>query len=294
MSFFVGVLVSGLSVGSVYALLALGLILIYKTTKVFNLAIGGFVLAGGYISWSLVNVLGFPLWLSLPAIVLICLALGLAVERFCLRPMLGQSMLAQIMMTIAIGFLLPGIVMLIWTSRPRALLPIFAGGNVEFLGTTISSPHLITLVVAMVLFGTLAVLFNRTNVGLAMRATAEDSQVSQCLGITVTTVYALCWGIASMSCGIGGLLLGTMTTVSPTLSEYGFLAFPVMILGGADSLKGAVIAGFLIGVLQSVCIAYVEPVAGGGWGVIAPFIVMILILLVKPYRLFGMVRIERV
>jgi branched-chain amino acid transport system permease protein len=221
--------------------------------------------------------------------------MGLAIERLVLRPLVGQPVLAVIMMTIALATVLEGLVTLIWGGEYKAyhgVLPTVALNVGEISIPSETSIGLIVSVLAVVL---LLLLFRYTKIGLAMRATAEDLHVVQSLGIKATTVYAVSWVIATVVAIIGGILLGGVSGVMTPLAEIGLKAFAVVLRGGVNSVGGAIIAGIILGVLENVAAGYLDPLLpGGGLAHVFPFIVMIIVLIFRPYGLFGLVRIERI
>ena len=296
MNFFLQLLVSGLTLGMIYALVAMGLVMIYKCSHVFNIAQGALVLLGGYIGWSLLSQLNMPLWLCFIVAIAIAAIVGLLIERLALRPMIGQPLLAVVMMTIALMVLIEGIVCMGWGGVYRAYPHIFAAEAVTFGGISTSPESLAGLGLSVVVLAVLLFVFRYTKQGLGMRATAEDEQVVQSAGIRVTTVYSLAWVISTIVAVTGGILLGSISGVMLPMADIGMKALAVALLGGLDSIPGCIVAGLIIGVLENFACGYLDPLlpAGGGLASVFPFIVMILVLVFKPYGLFGLSRIERI
>lgn len=296
MTHFLQLAVSGFSMGMVYALIAIGFVIILKCSQAFNIAQGHFVMVGGYIGFALLVTYGLPLWAALPAAIAMAIIMGLLIERLTLRPLVGQPVLAVIMMTIALGFcVLEGLVILLWGGAYKVYsgrLPAVAlwlGGIYVPPSTVISVILAITIVAILMLF------FRYSKTGLTMRATAENEQVAQCAGIRVTTVYALSWIIASVTGVVAGILLGGTSGVAPSLADIGLKAFAVVLLGGANSLGGAIIAGIIVGVAENLAGGYLDPLLGtSGLAGIFPFIIMIIVLIIRPYGLFGTKRVERI
>ena len=221
--------------------------------------------------------------------------MGLLVERLTLRPLMGQSDLAVIMMTIALFTVLEGLATLIWGGEYKTYHGLLPTLNFKLGQISIPPESLIGLLVSFFCVTMLLILFRYTKIGLAMRATAEDLQVVQSVGIRATTVYAVSWVIACVVGVIGGILLGGVSGVSIHLSEIGLKAFAVVLLGGVNSIGGAIIAGIILGVLENVAAGYLDPLLpGGGLAQVFPFMVMIIVLIFKPHGLFGLVRIERI
>lgn len=295
MIFLIQLLVTGFALGMVYALVAIGFVIILKCSNVFNIAQGHFVLIGGYLGYTFLVTFGLSVWVSLLFSVGVAILLGLLIERFALRPLIGQPELAVIMMTIALASVLEGFVTLIWGGQYKTYHGVLPTLTLNLGQISVPSESLIGLIVSIVTVGIFALLFRYTKIGLAMRATAEDLQVVQSLGIKATTVYAASWIIACVVGVIGGILLGGVSGVSIPLAEVGMKAFAVVLLGGANSIGGAIVAGVILGMLENVASGYLDPLLpGGGLSQIFPFLVMLIVLIFRPYGLFGMARIERV
>jgi branched-chain amino acid transport system permease protein len=199
------------------------------------------------------------------------------------------------MMTIALSVVLEGLVTLIWGGEYKTYHGVLPTITLKLGQISIPPESLIGLMVSIVSVAILMFVFQRTKIGLAMRATAEDLQVVQSLGIKATTVYAVSWVIASIVGVIGGILLGGVSGVMTHLAEIGLKAFAVVLLGGVNSIGGAIVAGIILGVLENVAAGYLDPLLpGGGLAQVFPFLVMIIVLIFRPYGLFGMARIERI
>lgn len=295
MIFLLQLVVTGFSLGMVYALIALGFVIILKCSNAFNIAQGHFVLIGGYLGYTLLVPLHLPLWVAIPVAIGVGALLGLAVERLALRPLVGQSDLAVVMMTIALSTVLEGVVTLIWGGEYKTYHGVMPTYSLSFGAISVPPESLISFTVAVIAVALLMFVFRYTRIGLAMRATADDLKVVQSLGIKATTVYAVSWVIAAVLGVIGGILLGGVSGVMIPLAEVGLKAFAVVLLGGINSVGGAIVAGVLLGVLENVAAGYLDPlVPGGGFGNIFPFLVMLLVLVFKPHGLFGTARIERI
>ena len=296
MTFFLQLVVTGLALGMVYALVAIGFVIILKCSDAFNIAQGHFVLLGGYLGYTFLVPFGLPIWATLLMAVGAAIIMGLLIERLALRPLVGQPVLAVIMMTIALATVLEGLVTLIWGGQYKAYHGVLPTLALKLGGISIPSETSIGLIVSIATVGILMLFFRYTKIGLAMRATAEDLQVVQSVGIRATTVYALSWVIACVVGVIGGILLGGVSGVMTPLAEVGLKAFAVVLLGGVNSIGGAIVAGIILGVLENVAAGYLDPLlpAGGGLAHVFPFIVMIIVLIFRPYGLFGLVRIERI
>jgi len=295
MTSFLQTVISGFANGMVYALVATGLVIILKCSEAFNIAQGHFVMIGGYLGWTFLVYFGLPIWASLLLAILTAVIMGLVIERLTLRPLVGQPVLAIIMMTIALSVVLEGLATLIWGGEYKSYHGVLPAVTLQLGELSIPSETTIMIIVSIVAVAVLMLFFRYTKSGLAMRATADDIQVVQSAGIRVTTVYALSWVIASVVGVIGGILLGGISGVMVSLSAVGIKAFAVVLLGGADSLKGAIVAGIILGVLENVSAGYLDPhLPAGNLATVFPFVVMLLVLVVRPYGLFGQVRIERI
>jgi len=296
MTFFLQLVVTGFSLGMVYALVAIGFVIILKCSDAFNIAQGHFVLIGGYLGYTFLVPFGLPIWAALGMAIATAIIMGLLIERLTLRPLVGQPVLAVIMMTIALATVLEGLATLIWGGEYKTYHGVLPTVALELGEISIPSESLIGLIVSVAVVAILMLFFRYTKIGLAMRATAEDEQVVQSCGIRATTVYAVSWVIACIVGVIGGILLGGVSGVMIPLAEIGLKAFAVVLLGGLNSIGGAIVAGIILGVLENVAAGYLDPLlpAGGGLAHVFPFIVMIIVLIFKPHGLFGLVEIERI
>lgn len=295
MTFFMQLVVTGFSLGMVYALIAIGFVIILKCSEAFNIAQGHFVLIGGYLGYTFLVPLGLPIWAALLCSIAVAIVMGLIIERLTLRPLIGQPVLAVIMMTIALSSVLEGIVTLIWGGEYKAYHGVLPTVALNMGEISLPSESLIGLIVSVVTVSLLMFLFKYTKIGLAMRATAEDLRVVQSLGIKATTVYAVSWVIACVVGVIGGILLGGVSGVMTPLAEIGLKAFAVVLLGGVNSIGGAIVAGIILGILENIAAGYLDPLLpGGGLAHVFPFIMMIIVLIFRPNGLFGLKAIERI
>jgi len=295
MVFLLQLVITGFAQGMIYALIAIGFVIILKCSEVFNIAQGHFVLIGGYLGYTFLVTCGLPIWAALGAAIGTAIIMGLLIERLILRPLLGAPVLAVIMATIALATILGGLATLIWGAEYKAYHGLLPTVTLKVGALSIPSESLIGLIVSVVCVTILMLLFRYTKIGLAMRATAEDLQVVQSVGIRATTVYAVSWIIACVVGVIGGILLGGVSGANMELADVGLKAFAVVLLGGVDSIGGSIIAGIILGMLENVAAGYLDPLLpGGGLAQVFPFIVMIIVLIFRPYGLFGLARIERI
>jgi branched-chain amino acid transport system permease protein len=295
MTFFLQLVITGFALGMIYALIAIGFVIILKCSEAFNIAQGHFVMIGGYLGYTFLVTFGLPIWASLVAAIAVAIIMGLLIERLALRPLVGQPVLAVVMMTVALSTVLEGLATLVWGGEYKTYHGVLPTINLQLGELSIPSETTIAMIVSVVAVAGLMLLFRYSKMGLAMRATADDEQVVQSVGIRVTSVYALSWGIASVLGVVGGILLGGISGVMIPLSQVGIKAFAVVLLGGVNSVGGAIVAGIILGVLENVAAGYLDPLLpGGGLASVFPFIVMIVVLTIRPYGLFGLERIERI
>ncbi len=296
MTFFFQLVVTGLALGMMYALIAIGFVIIYKCSKAFNIAQGQIVMIGAYLGYTFLVLLKMPVWAAVVAAIAVAVVMGLVIERFTLRPLLGKPPLAIVMMTVALAGVLDGVAILFWGGEYVTYHDVLPEITLQLGSVSVPPSSLLGLMVSVVVVAVLMFIFRLTKMGLAMRATAEDEQVTRSLGIKATMVYALVWVIACVVGVLGGVLLGGVSGVSPPLSEIGLKALAVVILGGLDSIGGAIVAGVILGILENLAAGYLDPLmpSGGGLAGVFPFIVMLVVLIFRPYGLFGLKRIERV
>jgi branched-chain amino acid transport system permease protein len=295
MAFFFQLLVNGLSVGSIYALVALGFVVIYKSSGVLNLAQGEFLLIGAYMFWSISTQAGAPLVAALVLTLACAVVLGLAMERLILRPMIGEPVISVIMVTLGLSSILRAVVQGIWGTDTRPFPPLFSSAPLQLGPVAVAQGYLISTVCVAVLLLLFVLFFRLSRSGIAMRATAFSQPVALSMGISVKRIFALSWSIAAVVSALGGILLGGLRGgVDGSLAPLGLKALPVVILGGLDSIAGALVGGLVIGVLENLAGGYLDPLLGGGVKEVAPFVALVLILMIRPYGLFGKIRIERV
>ena len=291
--FFANQIVSGLAAGGIFALVALGFVLIYKASDVINFAQGDLLMVGAYVGWALATS-GLPF----PAVFALTLVLsgliGLLIERAILRPMIGEPIIAVIIVTLGLSSMLRGLTFGTMSTEVKRFPEVFSLAPIS-LGPLLVPPiYAWALVIAALLVAALTLFFRFSPQGIAMRAAADDQQAAMSMGIRISWVFGLSWALSAAVAAAGGILLGNLTGVNFTLADIGLQVFPVVILGGLDSIPGAIVGGLTIGVLQNLASGYIDPCVGGGLKNVAPFIILVLILMVKPYGLFGRVNIERV
>ncbi len=293
MLFLAQLLVTGLALGSVYALIALGFVLIYKSTRIINFAQGELVLLGAFTAFAFLSQVGLGPAVALPLTIVVAAALGFTVERLLLRPMLGEPVIAVIMVTLGLSSILKGTARAIWGSVNRPFPDVFPALTVNLFGLAIPPPFVWGCLIAGALLVLFTLFFRYSTWGVVMRATANHQAAALSVGIDVRRVFALSWAIAAMVAAIGGVLLGAINVIDMNLGAIGLKVFPVVILGGLDSIPGAILGGLIIGVLENLSGGFVEPWLGGGVKAVAPFVALLVILLFRPYGLFGTREIER-
>ncbi len=290
-----GYLVTGISVGFIYGLVALGFVLIYKSSRILNFAVGEFLLFGAYIAWTARVVLHMPLLVSFLITMIASALLGLVIERVALRPLIGQPILGIIMMTIALSTILLGSLTLISGAIPKVFEPrLFPSDPVQLGNLVIRQEYVWGFIVAVVMLIIFTYFFRFTTSGLAMRATSEDHQLARSTGIKVKSVFAQSWVICAIVSGVGGIILASITSVTIDLSQVGLKSIAVVLVGGLESVPGAIIAGVIIGIAEGLATGYIDPLVGGGIAEVFAFGVAIISLLIWPYGLFGLRRIERI
>ena len=265
----------GITNGLIYALIAIGFVIIYKASDVINFSQGPLLLLGAYLGYAFLS-LGLPTWLGIFLALMVSALVGVGIALFVLRPLIGEPVISMIMATVALSSILHAVIQGIWGASPRAF--------------PVDADRPLVIGVASVTLLLLGWFFRRSREGLAMRAVADDQQAAMSVGVSLPRTLALAWALASMTAALGGMLLASLVGVSQDITAIGLAVFPVVILGGLDSLLGAVVAGAIIGLVE----AYSGGYYGMGLQRLVPFVVLILILMVRPYGLFGRKRMERV
>jgi branched-chain amino acid transport system permease protein len=294
MELFLMTLITGILVGGIYALVALGWVLIYKCSGVLNLAMGELTLIGAYVTLSFYHA-GIPFVLAVILTLVVGIVLGFLTERIFLDKLIGEPILAVIMVTVGLSFFFKGIVEFIWGTDTRVFTPpIFSIKPITLGYIKISPVYLWSFILAIVLLVIFVSFFKYTRWGLSMQATADDETAALSLGVSARFVYAAAWAIAFMSAGVGGALLGNINGVNISIGYLGLLVLPAVVLGGLNSVPGAIVGGIIIGLLQNFSGTYLDRYFPGGIKEIMPFVFMAIFLLFKPYGLWGWERIERV
>jgi len=287
-------LTNGVLIGLMYSLIALGFVLIYKATDAINFAQGEFVMFAGFIAAGAAALAGLPFWIAALASIGGMVALGFGIERAVLRPLIGRPIIAVVMATIGLAAVLQGLAVLIFGAGTQAIvMPV--GDTPLFLGPVmLPRVQLIGAGVSIVFLSTFSWFFLKSRVGIAMRSVADNQQVAMAMGINVQRYFAFAWALAGIVSALGGIVWGAMLGVDNQLALVGLKVFPVVILGGLDSIVGAVLGGVIVGVVESLAAGFLDPLVGGGTKDFAPYVLMIAVLMIRPEGIFGRRRIERV
>ncbi len=286
---FLQLVVSGAAIGCIYALIALGFVLIYKATETVNFAQGDLMMIGGFVGLTAMTIIGLPFWLAFLLAIFAMALLGMVTERIVLRPLLGQPAFTVVMVTIGIGYLSRGLITMIpyWGTETHTL-PVPYKDEVVWLGEVgkglvISVEHIVIIGVTVALVGLLYAFFRYTRIGIAMQATSQNQLAAFYMGIPVRRINMLIWGLSAAICGAAGLLLAPITFVHANMGFVGLKAFPAAVVGGFGSIPGALVGGLIIGIVESLAGFY----APEGIKDIAAYVVVLIMLVLKPNGLFG-------
>ena len=287
--------VNGLILGTLYGVVAMCFTLIYKASQVVNFAQGEFLLIGAWVCWWLLTAHQVPFWLGFPITLVFMLLFGVLLQMVVLRPLIGEPIISVIMVTIGLSIFFQAMMKWIFGVFAKPFPEVFGTRSMNILGLNVQTPYIMSMIVSLIIMVGFAWFFKFSRLGLAMRATAFNQQVAQSLGISVKTVFAMAWAISAMVSALAGVVVGMVNGVSSALSFFGIKVFPAVILGGLDSIVGAIVGGLIIGVLENLA----EFVDGqylklGNLYTVVPFYALVIILMIKPYGLFGTKQIERV
>jgi branched-chain amino acid transport system permease protein len=297
MTYFFQLVVSGIVVGSIYALSALGFVLIYKSSRVLNIAHGQIIAAGAFITYALTVWLGIHIAVSFVLSMIITFFLAMSVERVFLRRLIGEPIISVIMVTIGLMSIIDGIIYMTPFGSENFSFPEFLPKTpITFYGISMSWTQMVGVVITFIMIGAFTWFFKASTVGISMRAVSDDQFASMSIGISVPKVFALAWATAGLSAAAAGGIIGNITGLNfNVLHSFGIIVFPVVIVGGLDSIFGAIVAGIIMGLIQQFAAGYLD----GKWGLhgtadVLPYIILLIILLFKPHGLFGIHEIERV
>ncbi|MGD8991455.1 MAG: branched-chain amino acid ABC transporter permease [Desulfobacterales bacterium] len=297
MSYFFQLVISGIVVGSIYALSALGFVLIYKSSRVLNIAHGQIIASGAFITYALTVWVGIHIALSFILSMIITFFLAMSVERVFLRRLIGEPIISVIMVTIGLMSIIDGIIYMTPFGSENFSFPEFLPKTpLMFWGISISWTQLVGVVITFIMIAAFTWFFKASTVGISMRAVSDDQFASMSIGISVPRVFGLAWATAGLSAAAAGGIIGNITGLNfDVLHSFGIIVFPVVIVGGLDSIFGAIVAGIIMGLIQQFAAGYLD----GKWGLfgtadVLPYIILLIILLIKPHGLFGIHEIERV
>jgi branched-chain amino acid transport system permease protein len=287
-------IIPGLSKGLVYALIGLGFVVTFKCTGIFNLAMGEILMLSGYIFYLFSSQLGLPIWLAVILTLLMMCIVGIISVRLLIQPLVGQPNIAMILMTMAFGFLLIGLMILFWGSQDLVVPRFFPTGGIDIFGTTLEWHYIGFALVSLVLLAALLAFFQYSKLGLSMMAISEDQQAAQALGISVKRIVESAWVLGILSATVGGIILTSVTAVQYSQASIGWIGIAVAMCGGLQSLGGVIVGGLLVGLIQGLVSGYVDLYVPGSLQDVSAYIIMMLVLLIRPTGIFGWERIERV
>jgi branched-chain amino acid transport system permease protein len=288
-------IVNGVIVGTLYGVVAMCFVLIYKASQVVNFAQGEFLLIGAWVCWWLLTEFEIPFFWGFLLTLVFMMLFGILLQVVVLRPMIGEPIISVIMVTIGLSIFFQALMSWLFGVFVQPFPPVFETKAVDVLGLNVQPVYLMGMAISVAIMVVFAWFFKYSRIGLAMRATAFDQQVAQSLGISIKQMFAISWAISAMVSALAGVVVGMVNGVSSALSFIGIKVFPAVILGGLDSIVGAVVGGLIVGILENVAeFADSQILNWGNMFTIAPFYVLIVILMVKPYGLFGTEDIERV
>ncbi|MDQ1238325.1 MAG: branched-chain amino acid transport system permease protein [Thermodesulfobacteriota bacterium] len=290
--YFFQLVISGVAVGSLYSLAALGFVLIYKATDIMNFAHGEAMMLGAFVCYALI-VAGIPFYGAMLITVVMAMAFGLVTERLVLRPMIGEPQFAVVMITIGLSIFLRSLAGIIFGHDNKIFPSPFAQESLTLWGLVLSPTHLWAMIVSAFMVLVFFLFFKYSRVGLAMRGVANDQDTAMLMGISVKKVFALTWGIAFGVAAVAGVFLSNVMVLNIAICLVAIKAFPAVILGGLESIPGAIIGGLVIGVLETLVGGYLDKSLPGVKDLTA-FVVLFLVLMIRPYGLFGKPEIERV
>lgn len=291
---FVNYLINGALVGLLYALIAMGFVVIYRASKVFNFAQGELVVFGGFLVWWMVASLGLPLVLGIPLAFVAAAVFGLLIERIFFSRLAGESVFAMVMVTIGLLILIRGLILVLFGAQVRPFPIIFPLQPVIIGDILIPRSLLFGGVLTVIVGFGLSWFFNRTRPGLRMTAVAEDHQVALSMGISVKRSIAFAWILGSLLSTLGAIIYLSGKSLSFLASDIGLAALPVALLAGFEAIAGVLLAGLIVGIIQGLVTAYLDPIVGGAIGAVFPFIIMLIILFIRPTGMFGWKTIERI
>ncbi len=294
MSSFLTYAINGALTGLLYALIAMSFVIIYRSAKVFNFAQGEIIVVGAFIIWSYFALADLDLWLAVPLALVSSLVLGLVIERLILRPLIGEDLFSFVMATIGLLILIRGVVLVVWGPEVRFFPAVFPVAAARIGSIVIDQALLYGGALTLLIAALTSWFFNKTQTGLEMSAVAEDHQTALSLGISVKRSIAIAWAMSGVFSTLAAIVFLNGKGMTFLASDIGFAALPVALLAGLESIGGVVLGGLIVGVASSLAAFFLDPVFDGGVAGVFPFLIMILILLIRPTGLFGWKTIERI
>lgn len=287
--------VNGVVIGTLYGVVAMCFVLIYKASQIVNFAQGEFLLVGAWVCWWILTDFDVPFVWGFLLTLAFMMAFGVLLQVVVLRPMIGESIISVVMVTIGLSIFFQALMKWLFGVFVQPFPEVFETKAVDVLGLQVQTIYLMSMAISLVIMAAFAWFFKFSRIGLAMRATAFDQQAAQSLGISIKQVFATSWAISAMVSALAGVTVGVVNGVSSELSFFGIKVFPAVILGGLDSVFGAVVGGLVVGVLENLAeFADSQFLNWGNLFVVAPFYALIVILMIKPHGFFGTEEIERV
>lgn len=283
-------LVSGISQGCVYGLIALGFVLIYKATEMVNFAQGDLMMFGAFFAYTYINLFDLPFYLAVPATIITMALIGALTERILIRPMIGEPHFAVLMLTIGIGFILRAIAGATWGNEPKSLSTPYAGGVFEFNGLILGYENVAIVVGTAILCLTLFLFFRFTRLGIAMQAASQNQLAAYYVGIPVKKIYSLVWAISAAISAVAGILVAPVSLIDPLMGFIGIKAFAAAIVGGFGSLPGAIIGGLLIGIVEQFAGLYLPT----GFSDVSAYVILLVMLLIRPQGIFATMQQKKV
>lgn len=293
MNHFLFLMVNGLSIGFLYALLGLGFVVIYKSTGVLNFAQGSMVMIGGYFWFFTLSQLELHPLICLPLVALASIGMAIVIEVLVLRPLIGKPILSLVMITIGLTNVIEGIVLIFWGSEERTFPETLPNISVVTESLFIQSVYIWAIVISILLIAVLFCFFKFSNLGIVMRAVSNNQSGALSMGINISKIFRVSWVLSALIATAGGYVLSNVSLLNPSLSIVIYPLFAVVIIGGLDSIPGALVGGLVIGVLQTLVAGYLVEYAGTSFKTVFPFLILLLVLMVKPHGLFGTKTVER-
>lgn len=286
--------VNGALTGLLYALIAMSFVIIYRSARVFNFAQGEIVVVGAFLVWTFMSALDLPVWASVPLALLASMLLGVLIERLILRPLVGEELFAFVMVTIGLLIFIRGVVLVAWGPEIRFFPAVLPMAAIKLGPLVFDRALVIGGLLTLVLAALTSWFFNRTQLGLEMTAVAEDHQTALSLGISVKRSIAVAWGISGLLSTLAAIIFLNGKGMTFLASDIGFAALPVALLAGLESIGGVVLGGLIVGIAVGLASYFLDPIFDGGVAAVFPFVIMVIILLIRPTGLFGWKTIERI